>query len=44
MKTGYIHDPMFQTHDTGGGHPERSERMAAVQQLISTQDWYSELI
>jgi acetoin utilization deacetylase AcuC-like enzyme len=44
MKTGYIHDPMFQTHDTGAGHPERSDRMAAIQQLISSQGWYDKLI
>ena len=43
MKTAYVHDPVFQTHDTGRGHPERSARLQAVQELIARQDWYGNL-
>ena len=43
MKTAYVHDPVFQTHNTGMGHPERSARLSAVQELISRQDWYGNL-
>ncbi|MCC6579176.1 MAG: histone deacetylase [Phycisphaeraceae bacterium] len=30
MTTGLIHDPRFQEHDTGPRHPERPERLAAI--------------
>ncbi len=40
MNTAYIHDPLFLSHDTGSGHPERSARLVAVQDMISQQDWY----
>ena len=43
MKTAYVHDPVFETHDTGRGHPERSQRLVAAQELISRQDWYGDL-
>ncbi len=29
-KVGYIYDPVFLKHDTGEGHPERPERVSAV--------------
>ncbi len=43
MNTAFIHDPLFLTHDTGIGHPERSARLVAIQDMISTRDWYREL-
>ncbi len=43
MKTAYVHDPVFLTHDTGAGHPERAARLQAVQALMATQDWYGKL-
>jgi acetoin utilization deacetylase AcuC-like enzyme len=29
-KVGYIYDPVFLKHDTGEGHPERPERVSAI--------------
>ncbi len=43
MKTAYVHDPVFLTHDTGRGHPERAGRLEAVQALMVAQDWYENL-
>lgn len=43
MNTAYVHDSVFLTHDTGAGHPERSARLVAAQELISQQDWYQGL-
>jgi acetoin utilization deacetylase AcuC-like enzyme len=43
MNTAYIHDSLFLDHDTGTGHPERSARLVAIQEMISGQDWYHDL-
>ena len=40
MSTGLIYDERFLEHDTGHGHPERSDRVRAiVQHLESTGHW-----
>jgi acetoin utilization deacetylase AcuC-like enzyme len=33
--TGIVLDPVFQEHDTGPGHPERSERLARIEQALT---------
>jgi len=43
MSTALVTDPLFQTHDTGSGHPERSERLASAQEMLEQQPWYSNL-
>lgn len=43
LRTGFIYDPMFLNHDTGLGHPERSERLVAAHELISGQEWFESL-
>ena len=44
MKTAYIYDPVFLTHDTGMGHPETSQRLVSAHALLSSQDWYGNLL
>ena len=44
LRTGFIYDPLFLNHNTGLGHPERSERLTAAHALISKQAWYDSLI
>lgn len=34
MTTAIVHHPVFEKHDTGAGHPERSERYAVVMQAL----------
>ncbi len=43
MKTSIVTDPLFQEHQTGAGHPERSERLSMVQRMLEQQSWYSDL-
>ena len=43
MKTAYIYDPVFLTHDTGMGHPETSQRLVSAHAVLSSQNWYSNL-
>ena len=44
MKTAYVQDPLFLTHNTGGRHPERSARLETTQKMIATQPWYEALV
>ena len=41
MRTAFVYDPLFLTHDTGMGHPERSERLQVAFDLLSRQEWYN---
>jgi len=43
MRTAFVYDPLFLTHDTGRGHPERSERLQTSFSLVSQQEWYGSL-
>ncbi len=43
MNTAFIYDPIFLNHDTGTGHPERSQRLTAAYDLISSQAWFNSL-
>lgn len=37
-RTGLAIDPRFQRHQTGHGHPERPERLAAIEQALREHD------
>lgn len=43
MTTGLLYDPAFLEHDTGPGHPERSERLTAAYSHLGTQPWFDTL-
>jgi acetoin utilization deacetylase AcuC-like enzyme len=34
-RVGLVSDPVFETHDTGPGHPERAERLAVVRRTLA---------
>ena len=38
--TGLLYHPSFLRHDTGPGHPERSERLTATYRYLSDQAWF----
>jgi acetoin utilization deacetylase AcuC-like enzyme len=42
--TGYLWDPLFLEHDTGAGHPERPERLSAVDRGLRSEPWYGSLL
>ena len=44
MSTGFLYDPAFLSHDTGPGHPERSDRLRAVMSVLPKQSWYGDLV
>lgn len=43
MTTGLLYDPVYLEHDTGFGHPERSERLPAVMNYIEKQPFFAAL-
>ena len=43
-KTAYLYDDIFLKHDTGMGHPERSERLVSINKRIKSASYYSDLI
>lgn len=43
MKTGFLYDPRFLDHDTGRGHPERSERLVSTINWLESRDWFDGL-
>ncbi len=43
MTTGLLYDAAFLDHDTGGGHPERRERLIATMDYLENQSWFSDL-
>ena len=44
VKTAYFTHDIFKEHLTGAGHPERPERMDAINQRLQTQHWHNELL
>jgi acetoin utilization deacetylase AcuC-like enzyme len=44
VPTAYLFDPVYMDHDTGWGHPERPERLAAIDQKLRQQPYYKSLI
>ena len=43
MSTGLLYDPIYLEHDTGFGHPERSDRLTAVINYIQKQSYSSDI-
>lgn len=43
MNTAFIYDPIFLNHETGAGHPERSQRLSTAYNMLSTQPWFDNL-
>ncbi len=43
MTTGLLYDAIYLNHDTGGGHPERRERLLATMHYLEKQNWFSDL-
>ncbi len=41
--TGYHYDPIYLEHDSGEGHPERAERLLAIDDRLRAADWYPSL-
>jgi len=37
VQTGIVIDPRYQAHDTGGGHPERPERLGVLQPVLDAR-------
>lgn len=44
MRTAICQDARFSAHLTGRGHPERPERLAAVQSALARQPWGTSLV
>ncbi len=44
MSTGIVYDTHCLDHDTGAGHPERRERLAATWAHLEGQPWFGELV
>lgn len=43
-RTAYLWDSLYLRHDTGPGHPERPDRLVAVDDRLSREPWYSSLV
>lgn len=43
-KTAYLYNEIYTEHDTGWGHPERSERLPAIDNQLRKNPFYKELI
>lgn len=43
MTTGLLYDTAYLNHDTGGGHPERRERLIATMGYLEKQSWFTDL-
>jgi acetoin utilization deacetylase AcuC-like enzyme len=43
-KTAYLFDPVYLEHRTEWGHPERPERLTAIDELLRKQPYYAELV
>jgi acetoin utilization deacetylase AcuC-like enzyme len=44
MSTAYLFDPIFMKHKTGYGHPERPERLAAINDAVMAAPYYPDLL
>ncbi len=44
VPTAYLFDPVYMDHDTGWGHPERPERLAAIDQKLREKEYYKDLV
>ena len=43
-RTAYCFDPLFLEHQTEWGHPERAERLIAIDTLLQTRPYYEDLV
>lgn len=43
MSTGFLYDPIFLEHDTGGGHPECAQRLTVTMDYLQKQPWFEQL-
>ena len=44
MRVGLFEDPVYREHDAGAGHPERPERLVAVEEAVRRADPEGELL
>jgi len=44
MTTGLVHDPAFEQHDTGPGHPESAARAERIHAHLRAQPWFDQLV
>jgi acetoin utilization deacetylase AcuC-like enzyme len=44
LPTAYLWDPVYLEHDTGAGHPERPQRIQAIDEHLRGADWYASLL
>ncbi|OHD68987.1 MAG: histone deacetylase [Spirochaetes bacterium RBG_16_49_21] len=44
MATAYLFDPIFLKHKTGWGHPEKPERLEAINSAIASASFYKDLV
>jgi len=42
--TAYLYDKIYLEHDSGFGHPERAERLTAINEKLKSQEYYDSLI
>ena len=43
-KTAYLYNEIYMEHDTGWGHPERAERLPAIDKKLQSNDFYNDLV
>lgn len=43
MTTGLLYDSKYLDHDTGAGHPERSDRLRVTMDFLERQPWFGNL-
>ncbi len=43
-RTAYCFDPIYLEHQTEWGHPERAERLIAIDTLLQTRPYYGDLV
>jgi acetoin utilization deacetylase AcuC-like enzyme len=43
-KTAYLYDEVYLEHQTGGFHPERPERLTAINDMVEKSGWNKELL
>lgn len=43
-KTAYLFDKLYMDHDTGWGHPEKPERLAAIDARLGKAPYYKDLV
>ena len=43
-KTAYLYDEVYLEHETGGFHPERPERLMAINKMVENSGWNKDLL